>query len=85
LFYQGALEVEQTYETRYMVAAVNRLTPEISRIIPGDWGKVESGWLARPLGKRFARAVDGGRIHQSLWRRSRAARNAMQGLRSEER
>jgi hypothetical protein len=46
-------------------------------IIPGDWGKVGSGWLARLLGKRFARAVDGGRIHQSLWRRSRAARNAM--------
>jgi hypothetical protein len=25
------------------------LTPEVSRIIPGDWGKVESGWLAEPL------------------------------------
>ena len=21
----------------------------VSRIIPGDWGKAESGWLARPL------------------------------------
>jgi hypothetical protein len=55
------------------------------RILPGDWGKSGSGWLARSLRKRFARAVDGGKIHQSLWRRSRAARNAMQGLRSKER
>ena len=29
--------------------AVNRLTLKVSRIIPGDWGKVESGWLAQPL------------------------------------
>jgi hypothetical protein len=25
------------------------LKPDVSRIIPGDWGKVESGWLAWPL------------------------------------
>jgi hypothetical protein len=54
-------------------------------IIPGDWGKAESGWLARPLMTRFARAVERGRIHQSLWRFTRAASSAMQGLRSEER
>ena len=35
--------------------AVNRLKPEVSRIIPGDWGKAESGWLARPLLSRIAR------------------------------
>jgi hypothetical protein len=32
-------------------AAVNRVTLNVSRIIPGDWGKVESGWLAQPLFK----------------------------------
>jgi len=26
-----------------------RLEPNDSRIIPGDWGKVEPGWLVRPL------------------------------------
>jgi len=30
------------------------------------------GWLAQPLLKRIARFADGGRIHQFLWRRSRA-------------
>jgi hypothetical protein len=37
------------------MAAVNRLKPEVSRIIPGNWGKAESGWLARPLLSRTAR------------------------------
>jgi MraZ protein len=27
-------------------ATVNRLRPNVSRMIPGDWGKAESGWLA---------------------------------------
>jgi siroheme synthase len=27
-------------------AAVNRLRLNVSRIIPGDWGKAGSGWLA---------------------------------------
>jgi hypothetical protein len=31
------------------VAAVNRLTLHVSRIIPGDWGMVGPGWLAQPL------------------------------------
>jgi len=48
------------------------LKPDVSRIIPGDWGKVEPGWLARPLLIRAARFGGGGRIHQFLWRRSRA-------------
>ena len=29
----------------------------VSRIIPGDWGKAESGWLAWPLLRRIARFV----------------------------
>ena len=57
-------------------AAVNRLRLNVSRIIPGDWGKVESGWLAQFLLSRIARFGSGGRIHQFLWRRSRAVSNA---------
>jgi len=45
---------------------------DVSRIIPGDWGKVESGWLAQLLSSRIARFGSGGRIHQFLWRCSRA-------------
>lgn len=30
-------------------AAVNRLAQVVPRMTPGDWEKVESGWLARPL------------------------------------
>ncbi len=52
-------------------AALNRLPLDVSRIIPGDWGKAESGWLAQPLQRRTARFERGGRIHQFLWRRSR--------------
>jgi hypothetical protein len=48
----------------------------VSRIIPGDWGKVESGWLTQLLLSRIARFGSGGRIHQFLWRRSRAVSNA---------
>jgi hypothetical protein len=29
--------------------AANKIVPEISKIIPGDWGKVGSGWLTRLL------------------------------------
>jgi hypothetical protein len=42
------------------------LRPEVSRIIPGDWGKVGPGWLARLLLSRIARFGGGGRIHQFL-------------------
>ena len=48
----------------------------VTRIIPGDWGKVESGWLAQPLLSRAARFGGGGRIHQFLWQRSRAVSHA---------
>jgi hypothetical protein len=57
----------------------------VSRIIPGDWGKAGPGWLARPLSSRIARFGSGGRIHQFLWQRSRAVSNAKQELGGEER
>ena len=62
-------------ELRWAVT-VNRPAPKISRIIPGDWGKDESGWLVHPLINRAVRSGSGGRIHQFLWRRSRAVSNA---------
>jgi hypothetical protein len=52
----------------------------VSRIIPGDWGKAESGWLAWPLLNRVERSGSGGRIHQFLWQRSRAVSNANRNL-----
>ena len=57
----------------------------VSRIIPGDWGKVESGWLAQPLVNPTARSDHKGRIHQFLWRRSRAVSNAKKEPGGEER
>ena len=48
------------------------MRPDFSRMIPGDWAKAESGWLAWPFYDRLARFGRGGRIHQFLWRRSRA-------------
>jgi hypothetical protein len=53
--------------------AGNSSSPAVSRIIPGNWGKVGSGWLARPLQSRVGRREGGGRIHRFLRRRSRAA------------
>jgi hypothetical protein len=47
-------------------AVVERLKPDFPRIIPGNWGKAGSGWLAQPLGGRIARFGRGGRIHQFL-------------------
>jgi hypothetical protein len=57
-------------------ATINRLKLNFSRIIPGDWGKVESGWLTRLLLSRIVRFGSGGRIHQFLWRCSRIVSNA---------
>ena len=57
----------------------------VSRIIPGNWGKVESGWLAWPLLNRLVRFGRRGRIHQFLWPRSRAVSNAKKELGDEER
>jgi hypothetical protein len=42
-------DVHSSLKELRRTAAVNRLKPEVSRIIPGNWGKAESGWLARPL------------------------------------
>jgi len=67
--------VNGTLQLRW-AAAVNRLPSKVSRIIPGDWGKDEPGWLAHPLINRAVRSGSGGRIHQFLWRRSRAVSNA---------
>jgi hypothetical protein len=38
----------------------------VSKIIPGDWGKVGPGWLARLLQDRIERLGGGGRIHQAM-------------------
>jgi hypothetical protein len=72
----GKLRVAGTDRKTWNAAAVSRLKPAASKIIPGDWEKAESGWLARPLLSRIARFGSGGRIHQFLWRRSRAVSNA---------
>jgi hypothetical protein len=48
-------------------AVIARKLSSGSRIIPGDWGKVGPGWLARPLSSRSASCGGGGRIHQFLW------------------
>jgi len=48
-------------------------------IIPGDWGKVGPGWLARPLSNKAERRSEGGNIHQFLWRRSRAVSTREKG------
>ena len=73
------VECVQFIERTEMAAAVNRLKLSVSRIIPGDWGKVGSGWLAQPLLGRIARFGSGGRIHQFLWRRSRAVSKREKG------
>jgi hypothetical protein len=41
---------------------IERKALVVSRIIPGNWGKVEPGWLARPLLDRIAWFGGGGRI-----------------------
>ena len=64
--YIFSYDVRSSLKELRWTAAVNRLKPEVSRIIPGNWGKAESGWLARPLLSRIARFGSGGRIHQFL-------------------
>ncbi len=34
---------------RRQAGPINRLALIVFRILPGDWGKVESGWWAQPL------------------------------------
>ena len=82
---------EARYDVRSSLKELRRAVMDerkllnVSRIIPGDWGKAESGWLAWPLSSRTARFGSGGRIHQFLWQRSRAVSNAKQELGDEER
>jgi hypothetical protein len=59
-------DVRSSLKELKRTVAVNRSTSKVSRIIPGNWGKAESGWLARPLLRRTARFDGGGRIHQFL-------------------
>ena len=46
---ENLLDYRQFIERTEMAAAINRLGSAVSRIIPGNWGKVGSGWLAQPL------------------------------------
>jgi hypothetical protein len=62
-----------------VLRAINRLRLNVSKIIPGDWGKVGPGWLARLLQDRIERLGGGGRIHQFLWRRSRVVSKREKG------
>jgi hypothetical protein len=66
--------------TRRWTAVIERKSLVVSRMIPGNWGKVEPGGLARPLLNRIARFGSGGRIHQFLWSRSHAVSYAKRNL-----
>ena len=57
---------------------------DVSRINPGDWGKIGPGWLVQSLENRGVSPGGRGRIHQFLWRRSRAVSNANKGTRRQE-
>jgi hypothetical protein len=61
------------------VPARPRLKLKNSWIIPGDWGKVGSGWLTRSLLSWNESFEGGGRIHQFLWQRSRAVSKREKG------
>jgi hypothetical protein len=69
-------EFRQVLPKLRWTAVIERKSLVISRMIPGNWGKVESGWLTRPLLTRIARSDGGGRIHQFLWSRSHAVSHA---------
>ena len=69
----------QFIERTEMGSGSQQIDTDYSRIIPGDWGKVGSGWLAQPLLNRIVRFGSGGRIHQFLWRRSRAVSKREKG------
>jgi len=49
IFHSGYSALRKVRNAVDGAAAVNRLTLRISRIIPGDWGTVEPGWLVQPL------------------------------------
>ena len=52
----------------------------VSRIIPGDWGKVESGWLAHPLKSRIARFGEEAEFTSSSGDVRASSVNAKKGL-----
>jgi hypothetical protein len=61
------------------IAMDARKPADSSKMIPGNWGKIGSGWWVRSLENPVARPGGGGSIHQLLWRRSRAVSNAKSG------
>lgn len=73
-------DVRSSLKERRWTAVIERKSQVVSRMIPGNWGKVEPGWLARPLSNRIARFGSGGRIHQFLWSRSHAVSYAKRNL-----
>jgi hypothetical protein len=56
---------------------------DVSGIIPGDWEKGRVRLVGSAPLCRTARKRRGGRIHQFLWRCSRAVSNAKEELRGE--
>jgi hypothetical protein len=50
-----AIDSFQFIERTAAPPAVERSKVGTAGIIPGDWGKVEPGWLAQPLGLRIER------------------------------
>jgi len=73
-------DVRSSLKELRWTAVDERKSLVVSRMIPGNWGKVEPGWLARPLLDRIARFGGGGRIHQFLWSRSHAVSYAKRNL-----
>jgi hypothetical protein len=59
--------------------ALNRTRLRSPGILPGDWGKAESGWLTPLLWMFGEGRANGGRIHQFLWRCSRAVSKREKG------
>ena len=64
--WKNVLQLHRSLKELRWLAVDERKSQNDAVIIPGDWGKVVSGWLARPLSERVARFASGGRIHQFL-------------------
>ena len=79
-------DVRSSLKELKRTAAVNKLSLDVSRIIPGDWGKAEPGWLARPLLRlhRKVRRAEAGFTSSSGGVRAPSV-NAKKELGSEER
>ena len=80
------LVCHQFIERTEMGGGSQQIDLELSRIIPGDWGKVESGWLVQPLlsTDRKAGVAEAGFTSSSGSVRALPV-NAKKGLRNEER